>query len=625
MSGPILSSVKFIKLQSVDDIVISLLILGFFWSAITQAYLYSDDHMLFSTSLTGSLDPVDNYYLRDGRPVTGLLLSSFTNKFNDYSGFTSLRAAAAVFTILLSVSLRRSLRRAGVGRILSLTTAIAIVTAPCFAIYIGWVSCFLYPLSALTAFSAGNFAVDPFRGSKSPLLTLLEYGSAILLLVFSLSVYQITATFFLLPIFLHFASRSDFPAPRDSPLWMQESVQTLFRITFIAMLSNATYFLLVLWLRSRFLSESMTFGQRGFMNFPDSDKILSLLEAYVFRVLPGWLHFLGLPVQLLVTSIVFSAAGVGLMRQLKRTRRAEGLMNPLIALFVLSGSIISLAFIDQSTTPWRLFSGSNAMILCALAVPISRLAQWRPCHWMQSGFVAFFTIFLTANILYGHIMFRGLLTVPNISETNTAVQLMHSIEPHSCDLLVAGSEKRTIAEGKGSYEYSGNESGIAGPFPRHAIRSLYGHTVGRSNFKKTMMFVALDKLPPDAKHIKTKTLYMGTEDRRQREIERELEFIKICNKDFGAVYQLNSNVFYSLEYGYLLKTFSGWYYNPGLGDIWPIDEAAKGQISDDNDNGAKTLRRGESFSWVWSDRQRGWVSIKIFECDKTPEGVAQGT
>jgi hypothetical protein len=252
-------------LHIISPYILVIVILSvFYYPALTESYLFSDDHILFSYSLQGQLHPLDNFYLRDGRPLTGLLLYLFVEQFDTISGFRLLRGISLLGTMILGVTLLREFIKHGLSAWAGILVSLSLLTYSGFAIYVGWASCFAYPFSALLAVVAGLLLTRNNFGKWNRFV----YSSlAVCFLVGSLCIYQITTTWIVVPLLLHLSKNEK----RESYLTragFKFLTLPFLRATIACLIAGLLYFVFIKVLKSVAATDYSILGSRSFFSFP---------------------------------------------------------------------------------------------------------------------------------------------------------------------------------------------------------------------------------------------------------------------------------------------------------------------------------------------------------------------
>jgi hypothetical protein len=180
---------------------LTLMHLCVFWATITQTYAMADDFYFLDPMFMKAYTPTSNVMAYQGRPILGALIYLFFGAIPTIGQLFWIRLFAIVCSLGFSLSLYSFLKRMSVSSLNALLVASVSLLMPSWCTFIGWASCFPYPLASFIALWAGigmlHLIQDETQSKRYRIgIAALCFGGIFI----SANIYQISACYYFVPI-----------------------------------------------------------------------------------------------------------------------------------------------------------------------------------------------------------------------------------------------------------------------------------------------------------------------------------------------------------------------------------------------------------------------------------------
>jgi|GEM_PF-2203450 len=403
---------RFSAADRIHSIVIALVLTAFYLPIVFGgSYLYADDYYFRQLAVEGNLNWWNNPFTQMGRPIAGLFINTVFRPIEELGAYGWVRAIGLAGTISFALVCYSFARRHKWTPFTATAIALLITTSPSWGVFNGWTACASYPLSALLAFLGGILILpSPDAGRIRP----LRIAAGITLGVLATLIYQITASFIVLPFIL--SLRGD-----KTAVWNKRRIVAVITISVSTSMVFAANLLFIRLVQRFFNNPDLYRG--GFV--PDLGARLNLLGTEVApNLLLQWTlyapaYWRWITIGALVA--IISGATIATVWALTQPTAAEekpARVTGSRLLWAFPPGIIGIApliLVNQGFFPLRMlpFAAAFQVILIMLLATPTIDRGWSPGKWVTlAGLLAF----LGVQIGFGAYAFREGLVWPNVRE-----------------------------------------------------------------------------------------------------------------------------------------------------------------------------------------------------------------
>jgi hypothetical protein len=206
-------------------------------SEIVKDYAYADAYESLWTGNTS--DSYLNAFIVGGRPLYGYLsVFIFQEVIHTIADLKLLRIFSILCSSLFGLQLFHFLyKKAKWNTQKAALLSFLVLGLPSFTVFMGWSITYEIPIGLNLAFLAGRLV---YEERKNFLKSLLFYSFSVLLIISALSLYQSSATAFLIPFVIHFLSNN------------KKNFNKLFKVASIYLISFTLYYLIFKYLLTIF-------------------------------------------------------------------------------------------------------------------------------------------------------------------------------------------------------------------------------------------------------------------------------------------------------------------------------------------------------------------------------------